>query len=83
MPIILVGTNKEKRNDESTIRELKKMNQDVVKSEDGRVMADRIAAHSYLECSAKTKEGVREVFETAARAALQFKRKEHRRCKIL
>lgn len=30
---------------------------------------------SYLECSSKTKEGVREVFETATKAALQTKKR--------
>ena len=39
-------------------------------SEDGRAMAERIGAYAYVECSAKLNEGVREVFETAARAAL-------------
>ena len=34
-------------------------------------MAEKINALAYLECSAKGKEGVREVFETATRAALQ------------
>lgn len=38
-------------------------------------MANRINAFGYLECSAKTKDGVREVFEMATRAALQAKRR--------
>ncbi|XP_021561657.1 rho-related GTP-binding protein RhoB isoform X3 [Enhydra lutris kenyoni] len=45
--------------------------QEPVRTDDGRAMAVRIQAYDYLECSAKTKEGVREVFETATRAALQ------------
>lgn len=47
------------------------MKQKPVTSEEGRSMAEKINAYGYLECSAKTKEGVREVFETATRAALQ------------
>jgi Ras family protein A len=35
-----------------------------------------------LECSAKSKEGVREVFETATRAALQVKKKKNSRCRL-
>ena len=54
-----------------------------VKAEDGRSMAESINAFAYLECSAKTNEGVREVFETAARAALQFEKKKKSRCLIL
>lgn len=38
-------------------------------------MANRINAFGYLECSAKTKDGVREVFEMATRAALQAKKR--------
>ncbi|CAB3994665.1 rho-related GTP-binding isoform X2 [Paramuricea clavata] len=78
VPIILVGNKKDLRNDENTKRELAKMKQEPVKSEDGRNMAERINAFAYLECSAKTKEGVREVFETATRAALQTSVAERR-----
>lgn len=59
------------RNDPNTIKELGKMKQEPVKPEEGRTMAEKINAFAYLECSAKSKEGVREVFETATRAALQ------------
>ncbi|PAA56024.1 hypothetical protein BOX15_Mlig008754g1 [Macrostomum lignano] len=78
VPIILIGNKKDLRNDERTRHELAKMRQELVRSEDGRAMAERIGAVSYIECSAKTKEGVREVFETATRAALQTKRKKNR-----
>ena len=59
------------RNDSNTIKELAKMKQEPVRPEEGRTMAEKINAFAYLECSAKSKEGVREVFETATRAALQ------------
>lgn len=49
--------------------------QEPVKPEEARDMANRINAFGYLECSAKTKDGVREVFEMATRAALQAKRR--------
>lgn len=62
------------RNDPNTIKELGKMKQEPVKPEEGRAMAEKINAFAYLECSAKSKEGVREVFETATRAALQVRR---------
>ncbi|VEN36760.1 unnamed protein product [Callosobruchus maculatus] len=59
---------------------LKKMKQEPVKPQDGRAMAEKINAFAYLECSAKSKEGVREVFENATRAALQVKKKKKPRC---
>jgi len=83
VPIILVGNKKDLRNDESTKRELLKMNQAPLKHDEGKRMADNINAVAYLECSAKTKEGVREVFEQATRAALIQRRKKGRKCVLL
>jgi Ras family protein A len=83
VPIILVGNKKDLRNDGNTIKELQKMKQEPVRPEDGRAMADKIGANAYLECSAKTKEGVREVFEQATRSALTTKKKSKRRCVVL
>ncbi|EPQ07256.1 Transforming protein RhoA [Myotis brandtii] len=55
-----------------------------VKPEEGRDMANRIGAFGYMECSAKTKDGVREVFEMATRAALQARRgKKKSGCLVL
>ncbi|VEL27530.1 unnamed protein product [Protopolystoma xenopodis] len=84
VPIILVGNKKDLRNDEGTRRELARMKQEPVKTEDGKAMAEKIGAYAYIECSAKTKEGVREVFEIATRAALQSKkRKKKMKCAII
>jgi len=83
VPIILVGNKRDLRNDEGTKRELMKMKQEPVRYEEGHAMALKINAFAYLECSAKTKDGVREVFETATKAALQTKKKKHRRCHFL
>ncbi|XP_078487407.1 rhoA protein [Ciona intestinalis] len=84
VPIILVGNKKDLRNDSSTIKELAKMKQSAVSNEDGMAMAEKIGAYGYMECSARTKEGVREVFELATKAALQTKkRKKKSGCEVL
>ncbi|KAF6025680.1 Rho1 [Bugula neritina] len=83
VPIILVGNKKDLRNDPNIISDLKKMKQEPVKTEQGRAMADSINAFGYLECSARNKEGVREVFETATRAALQVKGHKKKKCTLL
>jgi len=83
VPIILVGNKKDLRNDKSTIQELMKMKQEPVRLEDVRNTAIKIGAFDYLECSAKTKDGVRQVFETATRAALQVKKKGRKKCALL
>lgn len=83
VPIVLVGNKKDLRFDDVTRRELAKSKQEPVKTEDGRAMAEKIGAYAYLECSAKLNEGVREVFETATRAALQTKKKGRKFCNLL
>ncbi|XP_071081960.1 transforming protein RhoA-like [Haliotis cracherodii] len=88
VPVILVGNKKDIRNDDHIKAELARNKQFPVKPEEGRDMAERIGAEKYLECSAKMMEGVREVFETAARIALNTKmtkkksKKQHK-CEIL
>jgi Ras family protein A len=42
----------------------------------GKAVANKIGAYTYLECSAKTGEGIREVFENATRAALTVRQKK-------
>lgn len=58
------------RNDKSAIESLRLNHIELVKTEEGEKMSEKIKAHSFFECSAKTREGVRQVFEAAARAAL-------------
>lgn len=41
-----------------------------MKSEEGEKIREKIKAEAFFECSAKTREGVRQVFDAAARAAL-------------
>ena len=84
VPIILVGNKKDLRNDEGTKRELAKMKQEPVKYDEGTAMCAKVNAHGYMECSAKTKEGVREVFKAATEAALQTRRRKggKRKCCI-
>jgi Ras family protein A len=59
------------------------MKKEPVRYEQGREVSDSIHAVAYLECSAKTKEGVREVFETATSAALQTNMNKKKKCTIL
>lgn len=73
IPIILVGCKMDLRNDPKKIEELARTSQRPVSPEEGRAIADKIGAIQYCECSAKTQEGVQEVFEAATRAALATK----------
>ena len=84
VPIILVGNKKDLRDDENIKRELAKMKQETVKTEEGTSMCEKIGGFAYLECSAKTKDGVLNVFRTATRAALRTKVKKKKiKCSVL
>jgi Ras homolog gene family, member A len=83
IPYVLVGCKKDLRCDSGTISELKKMNLAPVTVEQGQFIADKIHAFDYIECSAKSKENVQEVFETATRAGLTVKKKRGHKCNLL
>ncbi|GAB7342189.1 hypothetical protein MBLNU457_g0441t2 [Dothideomycetes sp. NU457] len=83
LPIILVGCKKDLRYDQKTIEELHKTSQKPVTPEQAEEVRKKIGALKYLECSAKTNEGVREVFEHATRAALMARKKDKKKCLIL
>ncbi|KIL57189.1 hypothetical protein M378DRAFT_32775, partial [Amanita muscaria Koide BX008] len=70
LPFLLVGCKKDLRRDPRVIEELRKTNQRPVTSEEGMAVAQKIGAKHYLECSAKTGEGVREVFQFATKCSL-------------
>ena len=84
VPIILVGTKKDLRNAENTKGMLETIKRGPVEYEEGEILRERIKTYAYLECSAKAKEGVKEVFETAAKAALDTKKSRSKgKCLIL
>ncbi|KDR68289.1 hypothetical protein GALMADRAFT_78883, partial [Galerina marginata CBS 339.88] len=82
--VILVGCKKDFRRDPRVIDELGKTSQRPVTPEEGMAVSQKIAKH-YLECSAKSGEGVHEVFQYATRAALlsRSKGKQSHHCIVL
>ena len=69
VPIILVGTKLDLREDKATIQELKEQyKQQPVTYQQGQSMAKQIGAVKYFECSARTTQGVQTVFDQAVRA---------------
>jgi len=68
VPIILVGTKIDLREEKDVLDQLKSKGQSVVTTEMGISKAQEISARKYLECSAKTQKGLKIVFEEAVRA---------------
>lgn len=80
VPIVLVANKLDLRNDPETIKTLYLDHKHPVTSQEGREMAQKVGACAFLECSAKTNEGVTEVFQAATRAALAYQRKKNTAC---
>ena len=84
-PIILVGTKKDLRSDEAFVSKLKNMGQKVVTTEEGEKLARDIKAVKYIECSARTKDNLKTVFDEAILAVLYPEEPERKKptCNIL
>jgi len=83
-PIILVGTKKDLRRELSTMNELGREKQEIVKSSEGRLMAAQLHALEYFECSSKANEGVRELFDYAVRSIrIEDSKKRRQFCPFL
>lgn len=70
VPIILVGTKIDLREDRETLSQLAQSGQTPVRREQGLKMANKIKAVKYLECSALTQQGLKAVFEEAVRCVI-------------
>lgn len=68
VPIILVGTKIDLRDDRETLSQLAQCGQCPIRREQGEKMAAKIKAIKYLECSALTQRGLKQVFEEAVRS---------------
>ena len=53
------------------------------RTEQGQAVANQIHAYRYMECSSKTRQNVKEVFEQATRAALTAQKIKRRNCVVL
>lgn len=70
-PILVVGTKIDLREDKPTLQALSENNQSPVRREAGQRLSNKIRAVKYLECSALTQRGLKQVFEESVRAVLR------------
>jgi len=79
VPILLIGTKCDLRNDNSQAANL-------IAKEEGEKLAKEISAVCYMECSALTQENLKNVFDEAVRAAIKYdkqKKKKKGGCYLL
>jgi len=83
VPFILVGTKADIRNEPSEIDKLKAQGgESPISTEHGNALAKKLGAIKYIECSAKTSEHLKDVFDEAVRAVLR-PQKRKKGCVIL
>uniref|UniRef100_A0A7N5ZYT3 Rho-related GTP-binding protein RhoG n=1 Tax=Anabas testudineus TaxID=64144 RepID=A0A7N5ZYT3_ANATE len=70
VPILLVGTKSDLRNDAEIQKKLKDQNQTPVTHQQGAALARQIHAMRYMECSALNQDGIKDVFTEAVRSFL-------------
>ncbi|XP_023999463.2 cell division control protein 42 homolog, partial [Salvelinus sp. IW2-2015] len=83
-PFLLVGTQIDLRDDPSTIEKLAKNKQKPITLETAEKLAKDLKAVKYVECSALTQKGLKNVFDEAILAALEPPEpKKKRKCVLL
>jgi len=75
IPFVLVGTCSDLRNNQKTLDTLRSKNQKPVTYEEGLMLARRIGAATYVECSALAQDNLNRVFSEAVSAILTRHRK--------
>ena len=88
VPVILVGTRKDIRDEiitssqeralETDGSSLQAVRERLVSEDAGYEMAKAIGAHYFIECSARYRDGTRQVFETVAKVAMQKSRRKRK-----
>lgn len=74
VPCLIVGTQIDLRDDPQVLEKLQRQKQRPVTSDQGERLARELGAVKYLECSALTREGLKNVFDKVSRPPLCMQR---------
>ena len=87
VPFILVGTKIDLREDPTALRRLQEKRQSPISTADGQSLAAELGSFRYLECSALTQQGLKQVFDESIRCVLEAHARPKKRkgavCNIL
>ncbi|XP_052314013.1 rho-related GTP-binding protein RhoF-like isoform X2 [Oncorhynchus keta] len=81
VPVILIGCKTDLRKDKERTRRLKAMDQAPITYTQGEETRRHMSAELYLECSAKYRENVEDIFRDATKKALASSRRARQRTK--
>ncbi|XP_062316501.1 uncharacterized protein LOC134019557 [Osmerus eperlanus] len=79
-PFLLVGTQIDLRKDPHTLERLAKNKQKPINSEIAKKLASDLKAFKYVECSALTQEGLKNVFDEVIQAVLRSQQFKKNKC---
>lgn len=83
VPILLLGTKSDLRDDQEVLEKLREQNQTTVTQQQGTTMARQIKAVKYLECASINQDGLDEVFDEAVRASISHSTASKKPCVLL
>ncbi|KAI9145024.1 GTP binding protein Cdc42 [Paraphysoderma sedebokerense] len=85
VPCLIVGTQVDLREDGATIDKLAKQRQKPITAEQGEKLSKELGVVKYVECSALTQQGLKNVFDEAIVAALEppSKPKKKGKCVVM
>ncbi|KNC86801.1 Ras-like C3 botulinum toxin substrate 1 [Sphaeroforma arctica JP610] len=85
VPFLLVGTKLDLREDQEVLAKLREKNLSPITAAEGQALAKDIKAARYLECSALTQKGLKNVFDEAIRVVVSPPKtsKKKKQCTLL
>ncbi|XP_051790322.1 ras homolog family member Ub [Erpetoichthys calabaricus] len=79
VPVILVGTQCDLRQDVKVLIELNRRQEKPVSESGARALAEKVGAICYVECSALTQKNLKEVFDVAISSGMRFSERRARK----